>query len=112
MIAAPSLNRCEKLSLLRLLYVADLRPSTLKLLHQFIDNAASLLWSSERLAKSISRSARTVDYALAELKQLGIITTVRRRRGTMCKSLNVGRCYEVLGNGVAAAKEPAKQPSA
>ena len=97
MIAAPSLNRCEKLSLLRLLYVADLRPSTLKLLHQFIDNAASLLWSSERLAKSISRSARTVDYALAELKQLGIITTVRRRRGTMCKSLNVRRCYEVLG---------------
>ena len=57
MIAAPSLNRCEKLSLLRLLYVADLRPSTLKLLHQFIDNAASLLWSSES-SQSLFRAVR------------------------------------------------------
>lgn len=108
MIDAPPLNRCEKLRLLSLLYTVDLSPSTMKLLHRFIDMPASLLWSSARLAISIRRSLRTVDAAMAELKGLGIITVTRRRRGTMVKVLNLSRVEALLRGGVAAAKKAAE----
>ena len=104
MIAAPSLNRCEKLSLLSIGYKSDLPPSAARLLHLFIDNAASLLWSSERLAKAIRRSLSTVERSLAELRSLGIISTVRRRRQTCIKVLCVERIRALGEQGVAAAK--------
>lgn len=97
-------NRCEKLNLLSVAYKSDLPPSAVKLLHLFIDNAASLLWSSERLAKAIRRSLSTVERSLAELRSLGIISTVRRRRQTLIKVLCPGRIYALGRAGVEAAK--------
>lgn len=104
MIAVTSLNRCEKLDLSSVCYEADFTPSAAKLLHRFIDRPASLLWSSERLAKSIQRSVRTVERALAELVGLGIIETVRRRRQTLVKRLVPHRIVAVKKAGVDAAK--------
>lgn len=104
MIAAPSLNRCEKLSLLSMLYEADLSPSATRLLHRFIDRPASLLWSSERLAKSIHRSVRTVERSLAELRSLGIVSTFRRRRQTLVKGVCPDRIYALARAGKDAAK--------
>jgi DNA-binding transcriptional regulator YhcF (GntR family) len=98
------LNRCDKLDLLSVLYDADLGPSTKVLLHRFIDRPASLLWSSERLAKSIRRSLATVERCLRELKELGIISTVRRRRQTVVKMLDVQRIRALAYSGVSAAK--------
>lgn len=104
MVAATGLNQCEKLNYLSALYEADLSPSTRTLLHRFLDRPASLLWSSERLAKSIHRSARTVERSLAELRGLGIITTVRRQRQTLVKVLQLDRLKAVLRHGVETAK--------
>lgn len=108
MIDAPTLNRCEKLRLLGLLYTVDLSPSTRTILHRLIDQPGACFWSSARLAISIRRSLRTVDAALAELKQLGIITVIRRRRGTMVKVLNLSRVEALFRGGVAAAKKAAE----
>lgn len=102
--AATPLNSCEKLNYMSVLYEADFSPSTRTLLHRFLDRPASLLWSSERLAKSIHRSVRTVERSLAELRSLGIITTVRRQRQTVVKVLQLDRLKAVLRHGVETAK--------
>lgn len=99
------LNQCDKLNLISVVYDADLGPSTQKLLHRFIDRPASLLWSSERLAKSIARSVRTVERSLAELRSLGILSTVRRRRQTLLKVLSPDRVVAVGRAGVEAARK-------
>lgn len=99
------LNRCEKLQLLTVIYDADLGPTTKVLLHRFVDMPASLLWSSERLAKSCRRSLATVERCLRELKELGIISTVRRRRQTLVKILDVQRIRALAYEGVSAAKK-------
>lgn len=98
------LNQCEKLNLLSIGYEADLPARAVRLLHRFIDRPASLLWSSERLAKSLFCSVRTIERTLAELKELGIVSIVRRRRSTMVKILNLDRIRALAYVGRDAAK--------
>jgi hypothetical protein len=103
--AAPVLNQCEKLNLLSIVYDAELSVSSIRLLSRFIDRPASLLWSSERLAKSIQRSVRTVERSIAELRALGILETVRRGIFTLLKVLRPERIVALGKAGAAAAKE-------
>ncbi len=98
------LNQCEKLNLLSISYEADLPTRAVRLLHRFVDRPASLLWSSERLAKSMHCSVRTIERTLSELKQLGIISIVRRRRQTLVKILNHDRIRALAHVGCEAAK--------
>ena len=98
------LNQCEKLNLLSISYEADLPARAIKLLHRFIDRPASLLWSSERLAKSLHCSVRTIERTLRELKELGIVSIVRRRRQTVVKILNPHRIKALAYVGCEAAK--------
>lgn len=98
------LNQCEKLRLLSISYEADLPARAIKLLHRFIDRPASLLWSSERLAKSLHCSVRTIERTLKELKELGIVSIVRRRRQTVVKVLNQHRIQALAFVGRDAAK--------
>lgn len=106
------LNRSEKLNLVSISYQADLPGRAARLLHRFIDSPEALLWSSLRLASSLHCSVSTIERALRELKELGIISVVRRRRSSLVKVLNPDRIKALAYVGREAAKaayEAAKQ---
>jgi DNA-binding transcriptional regulator YhcF (GntR family) len=99
-----TLNSAQKLNLLSISYQADLPGRAARLLHRFIDRPDSLLWSSLRLANSLHCSVSTIERALRELKELGIISVVRRRRSSLVKVLNPDRIKALAYVGREAAK--------
>lgn len=105
MFAASAICTREKLNLVSIGYRADLSLSATRVLHLMIDITGATLWSSERLAKAIKRSVRTVERALAELRSLGVLKTVRRRRQTLVKSLCPEKIHALGMAGAAASRK-------
>lgn len=99
-------NTAEKLQLLEL--VATVRPNgkrwgaaSARLVHLLVNKPASRLWSSARLAIALGYGLRTIDRALAELRQAGVVECVRRRRGTMEKRICLAAALDGLRRGTA-----------
>lgn len=105
MFEARALCTSEKLNLISCGYKAELSPSATKLLHLMIDMTGAVMWSSERLAKSIKRSVRTVERAIAELRAVGALRTVRRRRQTLVKVLDRAAIHRMGMIGAAASRK-------
>lgn len=97
-----------KLALMKASRVVKMTPTAKAVLHFFIDEASSRAWSLLRLAHAVGRSPRAVDAAIAQLKELGFIATVHRRRATALRVVNVDAILAAVKGGV----ERAKQASA
>lgn len=100
MIEAPRINAAEKLHLLELLYrrLPDgtrLRPSTKALLHLFADCESALHWSVARIAETLGFSMRTVIHATNQLREWGILSTVRKQREVSSRRLNLDAAREI-----------------
>lgn len=107
MFAAPPLNQCEKLNLISAAYNADMPRSATRLLHLLIDKPGALLWSTDRLAKAIKRSVRTVERAIADLRAYGAIKTVRRGPKQTLQKVLQHKAIDMLGRIGAAASRKA-----
>lgn len=107
-IAIPVLDRCTKLNLFRASRTIDMSPTASRVLQFLIDDATAPYWSLGRLAHAVGRQPRTVDHAIAELKQLGFLTVLHRRRQTSMKVLNVDAILTAISRAVCIAKEKAR----
>lgn len=107
MIEQSSLCIAMKLALLKALRTVSLTPTAKDILSYFIDETASRLWSTERLALAVRKHPRTVDLALAELRSAGFVATVYRRRKPSQKVLQVEAILEAVKHGVQVAREKA-----
>lgn len=102
------LDRCTKLNLFRAKRSVEMTPTASKVLEFLIDDAGAAMWSLRRFAFAVGRSPRTVDAAVAELKKLGFIDVLYRRRQTSVKVLRVDAILNAVSRGVAIAKEKAR----
>lgn len=101
-----ALSKAEKLQLIEAAVNANLPHSVMRLFLLLVDNPAALLWSSARLAKALKRSERTVERAIAKLRDYGLLRTVRRgRHQTLVKVLVVGAILAMGRIGAAASRK-------
>lgn len=107
-IAVPVLNRCLKLALFRAMRTVRMTPTAAAVLQFLIDDATAPYWSLRRMSFAVGRQPRTVDDAIAELKELGFVSVLYRRRQTAVKVLNVDAILQAVNRAVAIAKQRAK----
>lgn len=107
-IAIPILDRCTKLALMRAARTIDMTPTASRVLQFLIDEPGAAYWSLKRLAHAVRRQPRTVDFAIAELKRLGFITVLYRRRTTSVKLLLVDAVLTAVSRAAALAKAAAR----
>lgn len=107
-IAIPVLDRCTKLNLFRALRSVEMTPTAARVLQFLIDDKTAGLWSLDRLSIAVGRRPRTVDAAIAELKKLGFITVLYRRRQTAMKVLCVDAILQAVNRAAAIAKRKAQ----
>lgn len=105
MIEAPRINAAEKLHLLELLYrrLPDgtrLKPSTKALLHLFADCESALHWSVARIAETLGYSVRTIVRGSNELREWGILASVRKRRETSQRFISLEAAREITHKAV------------
>jgi hypothetical protein len=106
-IAVPVLDRCTKLALMRAARTIDMTPTASRVLQFLIDEPGAAYWSLKRLAHAVRRQPRTVDFAIAELKSLGFITVLYRRRMTGAKVVLVDAVLTAVSRASALAKAAA-----
>ncbi len=106
-IAVPVLDRCTKLALMRAARTIDMTPTASRVLQFLIDEPGAAYWSLKRLAHAVRRQPRTVDFAIAELKRLGFITVLYRRRMTGAKVVLVDAVLTAVSRASALAKAAA-----
>lgn len=105
-IATLAVNAAEKRNLMSAAYKADMPLTATRLLLLLIDRPGALLWSTDRLAKALKRSVRTVERAIAKLVAFGAIKTVRRaRKLTMLKVLQHKAILTMASIGAAASRK-------
>lgn len=107
-IVIPVLDRCTKLNLFRAKRSVEMTPTASRILEFLIDSPTAPYWSLRRLAIAVGRQPRTVDAAIAELKQLGFITVLYRRRQTSIKVVNVDAILTAISRAVCIAKRKAQ----
>ena len=107
-IALPVIDRCTKLNLFRALRSVEMTPTASRVLQFLIDDRTAAAWSLRRLAIAVGRQPRTVDAAIADLKRLGFVTVLYRRRGTALKLVCVEAILQAVSRAVAIAKATAK----
>lgn len=105
MIEAHRILVAEKLHLLELLYrrLPDgtrLKPSTKALLHLFADCESALHWSVARIAETLGYSMRTIVTASNELREWGILSSVRKRRETSQRFISLDAAREITHKAV------------
>lgn len=107
-IAIPTIDRCTKLALFRAARTIDMTPTASRVLQFLIDDPGAAYWSLKRLAHAVRRQPRTVDFAIAELKRLGFITVLYRRRITSVKVVLVDAVLTAVSRAAALAKAAAR----
>lgn len=110
MIEARRLVAAEKFELLELLYrrLPDgtrLKPSTKALLYLFADCERALHWSNARIAETLGYSCRTIVTAMNELREWGILTSVRRQRETSTRFLWLDAAREITAKAVSSIRK-------
>jgi hypothetical protein len=110
MIEARPLVHAEKFELLELLYRRlpngkRLKPSTKALCYLLADCSAALRWSNARIAETLGYSLRSVIRAMHELRSLGIISSVRKRREPSQKYIWMSKAREIGSNAVRLIKQ-------
>lgn len=107
-VTIPVLNRCTKLNLFRAMRVVQMTPTAARVLQFLIDDETAWGWSLRRFGHAVGKHPRTIDGAVAELKQLGFIDVLYRRRQTAIKVLRVDAILTATSRAVAVAKQAAK----
>lgn len=107
-IAIPVLDRCTKLNLFRAMRSVEMTPTASKVLQFIIDDRTAPMWCLRRFAVAVGRSPRSVDAAIAELKRLGFIDVIYRRRGAAIKVLRVDAILNAVSRAVAIARQTAR----
>lgn len=110
MIEARPLVAAEKFELLELLYRrlpcgSRIKPSTKALIYLFADCQRALHWSNARIAETLGYSMRTIARAMTELRSLGIISSVRKRRQTSQRYLWLEKAREIRSTAVGLIKQ-------
>lgn len=108
-----ALIAAEKLELLELLYRrlpcgGRVKPGTKALLLLLADCRSALHWSNARIAETLGYSVRTISRAMVELRSLGILHTVRRRRQTSERSLDLSAAHALMSQSVESIKRICK----
>ena len=107
-VTIPVLDRCTKLNLFRAMRTVEMTPTASRVLQFLIDDATAPMWSLRRLAIAVGRSPRSVDAAIAELKSLGFIDVIYRRRATSLKVLRVDAILNAVSRAVCIAQQAAR----
>lgn len=110
LIEARPLIAAEKFELLELVYRRlpngkRLKPSTKALLHLFADCVSSLHWSQARIAETLGYSRRTIVTSMNELREWGILTSVRLRRQTAQRYIWLDKAREITSLAVSSIKQ-------
>ena len=107
-IAIPVLDRCTKLNLFRASRTIEMTPTASRVLQFLIDDRTAPMWCLRRFAVAVGRSPRSVDAAVAELKKLGFIDVIYRRRGAAIKVLRVDAILHAVSRAVSIARQTAR----